>query len=69
MYYYGRKSVDVQKHRMLSILITKTTATQNDVPLSYHKVRGLYFKAVIFAAAIDFASNKQAFRSYAGDVC
>ena len=30
------------------ILLTKTTATQNEDALSYHRVRGLYFKAVVF---------------------
>ena len=34
------------------MLLTKTTAAQNDVALSYHRVRGLYFPAVIFAATI-----------------
>ena len=29
-----------------SILLTKTTAGQNEVALSYHSVRGLYFLAV-----------------------
>ena len=32
--------------------MTKITAAQNEVTLSYHKVRGLYFLAVIFAATI-----------------
>ena len=35
-----------------NILPTKTTAAQNEVALSYHKVRGLYFLAVIFAATM-----------------
>ena len=26
-----------------TILLTKTTATQNDIALSYHRVRGLHF--------------------------
>ena len=34
------------------ILLTKTTAAQNDVALSYHRVRGLYFLPVVFAATI-----------------
>ena len=34
------------------ILLTKTTAAQNEVALSYHRVRGLYFMAVVFAATI-----------------
>ena len=36
----------------LSILLTKTKASQNDVALSYRRVRGLYFLAVAFAATI-----------------
>ena len=35
-----------------TILLTKTTAAQNEVALCYHSVRGLYFLAVISAAAI-----------------
>ena len=35
-----------------AILLTKTTAAQNDVALSYLRLRGLYFLAVVFAAAI-----------------
>ena len=34
------------------IFPTKTTAAQNEVALSYHKVRGLYFLAVVFEATI-----------------
>ena len=34
------------------LLLTKTTAVRNEVALSYHKVRGLYFLAVDFAAII-----------------
>ena len=34
------------------ILLTKTTATQNGVALSYHKVRGLYFLAVVLMRSI-----------------
>ena len=37
---------------MYIILLTKTTAAQNEVALSYHKVRGIYFLAVFFAATI-----------------
>ena len=33
-------------------LLTKTTAAQNEVALSYHKLRGLYFLAVVFAGSI-----------------
>ena len=33
------------------MLLTKTIAAQNEVALSYHKVRGLYFQAVVFATS------------------
>ena len=45
-----------ERHKLrilYTILLTKTTAVQNEVALSYHKVRGLYFLAVVFAATID----------------
>ena len=35
-----------------TIVLTKTTAAQNDIVLSYHRVRGLYFLAVVFAATM-----------------
>ena len=38
--------------KLYTILLTKTAAAQNEVALSYHKVRGLYFLAVVFAATI-----------------
>ena len=34
------------------MLLTKTAAVLNEVALSYHKVRGLYFLAVVFEATI-----------------
>ena len=34
------------------LLLTKITAAQNDVALSYQGERGLYLLAVIFAASI-----------------
>ena len=37
----------------MDILLRKTTAALNEVALRHHTVRGLYFPAVIFAAAID----------------
>ena len=33
-------------------LLTKTTAAQNEDVLSYHRVRGLYFQAVVFVATV-----------------
>ena len=35
------------------ILLIKTTAAQNEVALSYHKLRGLYFLAVVYATNIE----------------
>ena len=35
-----------------TILLTKTTAAQNEVALSYHSVRGLIFLAVVFVTNI-----------------
>ena len=40
------------KLQPLTILLTKTTAAQNEVALSYHKVRGLYFLAVVSVRSI-----------------
>ena len=37
--------------------LTKITAARNEVALSYHVVRGLYFLAVIFAAIIVLTSS------------
>ena len=36
----------------MAILLTKITATQNEVALSYLRLRGLYFLAVVFATTI-----------------
>ena len=36
----------------ITILLTKTTAAQNEDALSYPKVRGLYFLAVVFVRNI-----------------
>ena len=36
----------------VDILPTKTTASQNEDALSCHRVRGLYFLAVVFEATI-----------------
>ena len=36
----------------LILLLTKITVAQNEVALSYHRVRGLYFLVVVFAATI-----------------
>ena len=36
----------------MCILLTKITAAQNGVTLSYHRVRGLVFLAVVFGRSI-----------------
>ena len=38
------------------LLLTKTTAAQNKVALSYHRVRGLYFLEVVLAVNIVLSS-------------
>ena len=35
-----------------TIVHTKTTAAKNEVALSYHRVRGLYFLAVVFVRSL-----------------
>ena len=37
---------------LYDIFLTKITAAQNEVALSYHSVRGLYYLADIFAVKI-----------------
>ena len=37
---------------VVAMLITKITAAQSEVTLSYHRVRGLYILAVVFVATI-----------------
>ena len=37
---------------MINILLTKITAAKNEAAHGYHKVRGLYFLAFIFAPTI-----------------
>ena len=37
---------------MINSKNTKMTAAQNEVALSYHRVRGLYFLVVVFATTI-----------------
>ena len=38
--------------QIISLRLTKTTAARNEDALSHHKVRGLYFLAVVFAATL-----------------
>ena len=43
---------DFKRYKPEYILLTKTTAAQNEDTFSYHKVRGLYFLAVVFVRSI-----------------
>ena len=60
IYYYYRKTkerglircMEYVLENTVTILLTKITAAQNEVALSYHCMRDLYFLAVIFAATI-----------------
>ena len=50
---HRRQLMKLQIHAEIKIiLLTKTTAGQNEVALSYHNVRGLYFLTVAFVATI-----------------
>ena len=44
-----------------TILLTKTTASQNEAVLTYHKVRGLHLRAVIFLATIYLAISSDSY--------
>ena len=48
----------LQSKSKTTILLTKTTAAQNEAALSYHKVRGLYFLAVAFVVTIGGYQSK-----------
>ena len=41
------------------ILLTKATAARNEVALSYHEVRRLYFLAVVFVVTIGLLQFKR----------
>ena len=45
-------SIRFDSYFVINILLIRITAAQNKVALSYHRVRGLYFLAVIFTAII-----------------
>ena len=47
---YQRIKVNFRQHE--TTLLIKVTAKQNEVALSYHKLRGLYFLAGGFVATI-----------------
>ena len=51
-YSMNKVRIDCNTAATLYGLLTKTTAAQNEVALSYDRVRGLYFLAVVFAATI-----------------
>ena len=56
-YFLIRKSSSLACANNTTLLI-KTTATQYEDALSYHRVRGLYFQAVVFVATILYMENK-----------
>ena len=45
-------TITIKPDLMLYIFLTKVIAARNEVAPSYHRVRGLYFLAVIFATTI-----------------
>ena len=45
--------------KVLIILLPKTTVAQNEVALSYRRVSGLYYLAVIYAATISLCDVLQ----------
>ena len=49
---YCKISRDIMFSINTTILPTKTTAARNEDALSYLKVRGLYYLAVVFVATI-----------------
>ena len=52
-FYYCRPGKGaLSSNTCFNIRLTKTTAAQNDDALSYHRVRGLCFQAVVFVATI-----------------
>ena len=62
-YYSGKLSfyiISIRCQRNLGrfILLTKITAAQYEVALSYHKLRGLYFLIVVFAGNINIDNSK-----------
>ena len=49
---------DTQKlHQIVAIFLKKIAAAQNEVALSYHRILGLYFLAVVFTATITVISR------------
>ena len=54
--YIEKKSVNIANIHTIHILLTRTTAARNEVVLRYHKVRGLYFLAVVFCGDYNFSS-------------
>ena len=48
----GPSCIKIYVGHRIAILLTKTTAAQNEDALRYRRVRGLYFQAVVFVATI-----------------
>ena len=49
---HGNVNAHISILLYISILLTETTAAQNEVALGYHRLRGLYSPAVVFATTI-----------------
>ena len=50
----------------MTILLSKITAVQNEVALSYYRVRGLYFLVVIFVGRINYCTIDNNTNLYTG---
>ena len=46
------------------LLVTKITAAQNEIALSYHRVRGLFFLADIFVTTTVLTTNDMTCNAY-----
>ena len=55
-----------KQHKTITILLTKTTAAQNEVAHSYGIVRGLYFLAVVFVRSISQLDVKHKHYNFCG---
>ena len=59
MYVYGIMYTGTTLEGHFKYSSHKKTATQNEVALSYHRVRGQYSQAVVFEATIGCRCNAQ----------
>ena len=54
---FGPATVNLEQKDIFMYFLHKITAAQNEIALSYHRLRGVYFLAVIFAAPIIIISK------------